>query len=196
MKKFISTFVLMVVIAGFPSESFALSCMDPAGMIENYVTEPSYVIVTATAGEMKEYVKEKAIANNPNASFNSGYTGQFLDITKAHKGTATDSQWVYFERNGTWNYLCVGEPPKPGTKSLYILNPGDGLFTLQSVAGVYEADSAIAKDIIKALSSSEEEPAVYEVSKADWMERLRDELKNMAFLIEVKLSEWKFWLAQ
>lgn len=196
MKKFIPWSIATVVLISFPAQSFALSCMDPQGMVENYVTEPSYVIVTATAGEIKEHVKDEVLADDPNAMYPSGYTGQFLEISEAHKGTSPDSQWVYFERNSTWNYLCVGGPAKAGTENLYIISTGDGLFEIPKVAGVYEANSPIAKDILKALAGSDEEPSVYEVSDADWTQRLKDELKDMAFIIRVKLSEWKFWMAQ
>lgn len=196
MKKNISFVALSLLVLSIPSQSYALSCMDPEGMVENYVTDPSYTIVTATTRETKEYIKEAAIADDPNAQYNSGYTGQFIEVKEAHKGVSPDSQWVYFHRDGTWNYLCVAQPPKAGTESLYIITTGNGLFDVARVAGVYEADSQIAKDVLKALEGGEEEPSVYEVSDADWVQRLTDELKDMAFIVRVKLEEWKFWVAK
>lgn len=190
--------VLLMIFLVAPHTSQALSCMDPEGMIGNYVSEPTYTIVTATPTLNKEHVKEKAVAGDPNGQYDSGYTAQLLTITKAHKGTAPDTQWVYFERNSTWNYLCVSGPAPLNKEQLYIIQQGSGLFDMPMVAGVYEADSKIAKDILKALADSEEdwgEPSVYETNKAYWLEQLKGQLKDMAFMIEVKLAEWKYWLA-
>ena len=110
-------------------------------------------------------------------------------------GTSPDSQWVYFHRDGTWNYLCAGEPAKIGTENIYVLSVPSNVFELTTVAAVYPVDSDMAKDLIKEIADTKElvEPQVYEVSKADWATRLHDELKDMGFLIKLKLSEWNFW---
>jgi hypothetical protein len=178
-----------------PSSSYALSCIDPDGMIEHIVSTPDYVVVTATPTENKEHIKEKAIKDDPNKSYDSGYTGQLLDISKAHMGTTPDSQWVYFRRDGTWNYLCAGAPAKVGTENIYVLSVPGNAFDLTTVVAVYPTDSEVAKDLLKEIADAKEivEPAVYEVSASDWMTRLHDELKDMAFLIKVKLAEWNFW---
>lgn len=190
--------ILLLFLSLLPQNAAALSCMDATGMIENYVSEESYVIFTATPTENKEHVKEKAINDDPNAQYDSGYTAQLLDISEAHKGSVPDTQWVYFERNGTWNYLCVGEPAPLQEEQLFIVRVANGLFELPIVAGVYESDSQIAKDIIEAFEESNQdfgEPTVYETNKNYWLEQLKDNLKEMAFLIEVRLKEWKHWLA-
>lgn len=187
----------LLAFAGAPQQSFALSCVDPEGMIEYIVSDPNSIVVTATVTEQAERVKEKAVKDDVNQMYDSGYTGQFLEISEAHMGTVPDKQWVYFHRDATWNYLCAGEPPKVGTESIYVLNFPASAFELQTVTAVYPVDSKLGKDLLEAIedADNEVEPTVYEVPKADWVTRLHDELKDMAFIIKVKLAEWNFWKA-
>lgn len=198
MKKVLILPVLaFVALLVAPTSSYALSCMDPDGMIKNYVEDPGYIIVTAKPTQNKEHVKEAAKKDDPNMSYDSGYTAQLLEVSKAHKGSSPDSQWVYFERNGTWNYLCAGEPAKVGTENVYIIHQKTGFFDVTGVAGVYPVDSDIAKKLLKELEEVDDEnmevPSVYETDKTYWLTQLHDELKEMAFLIKVKLAEWNFW---
>lgn len=193
--KYISVLAAFIVFISFPGASHALSCIDPEGMVKHYAEEPDYIVVTAKPTEQVEHVKEKATMEG---TYDSGYTAQFLDISKAHKGTIPEEQWVYFHRDWTWNYLCAGEPPKIGSENLYIINVSSNLFEPPTVVGVHPINSDIAKDTLEAIEDAEEivEPGTYEVSKADWVQRLHDELKDMAFLVRVKLAEWKFWSAK
>jgi hypothetical protein len=194
---FIVPVLAFIALLVAPTSSYALSCMDPEGMIKNYVEDSSYVIVTAKPTQNKEHVKEAAKKDDPNMSYDSGYTAQLLEISKAHKGSSPDTQWVYFERNGTWNYLCAGEPAKIGTENIYIIQQKSTMFDVSGVAGVYPVDSDIAKKLLKELASVDDEnmevPSVYETDKTYWLTQLHDELKDMAFLIKVKLAEWNFW---
>jgi hypothetical protein len=192
---FIVPVLAFVALFVAPSQSYALSCIDPDGMIEHIVSTPDYVVVTATPTENKEHVKEKATKDDPNQAYDSGYTGQFLKISEAHMGTTPKQQWVYFMRDGTWNYLCAGEPAKVGTENIYVLSVPSNVFDLTTVVAVYPTDSEVAKDLLKEIADAEEvvEPAVYDVPAKDWTTRLHDELKDMAFLIKLKLSEWNFW---
>lgn len=185
----------LLVLAGAPQQSFALSCIDLDGMIDYIVSNPDSVVVTAKVLEQKEHVQEAVKKDDPNGMYDSGYTGQFLEITDAHMGTAPDKQWVYFTRNSTWNYLCAGTPPKVGTESIYVIQVPASSFELQTVTAVYEIDSEIGKDLLEAIedADSEVEPSIYEVPKSDWVTRLHDELKDMAFIVKVKLSEWTFF---
>ena len=185
----------LLAFAGAPQQSFALSCIDPEGMIEYIVSNPDSIVVTAKAVEQKEHVKEAAKKDDPNAMYDSGYSAQFLEISEAHMGNVPDKQWVYFTRNGTWDYLCAGAPPKVGTESIYVLNFPASPFELQTVTAVYEADSKMGQELLEAIvdEDSEAEPSIYEVPKADWVTRLHDELKDMAFIIKVKISEWTFF---
>jgi hypothetical protein len=185
----------LLAFASAPQQSFALSCIDPEGMIEYIVSNPDSIVVTAKVVEQKEHVQEAAKKDDPNGMYDSGYTGQFLEVSKAHMGTASDQQWVYFTRNSTWNYLCAGNPPKVGTESIFVLNFPASPFELQTVTAVYEVDSELGKDLLEAIedADSEVEPTIYEVPKVDWVTRLQDELKDMAFIIKVKLSEWTFF---
>lgn len=198
MKKLIIVPALaFVALLVAPSQSYALSCIDPDGMVKHIVDNPDYVVVSATPTENKEHVKVKATKDDPNQAYDSGYTGQFLDVETAYMGTSPDKQWVYFHRDGTWNYLCAGAPAKVGTENIYVLDVPSNVFDLTTVVAVYPVDSETAKNLLKAIDGEKElvEPQVYEVSSKDWATRLHDELKDMAFLIKLKLSEWNFWKA-
>jgi hypothetical protein len=196
MKKiFVVGAFLLTVGVVMPAPAHALSCVDPEGMIDYVVKDPNSIVVTATVKEQAERVDQKAKKDDPNGMYDSGYTGQFLNIEKAHMGTVPDRQWVYFRRDATWNYLCAGEPPKVGSKNIYVLQMPQNVFELETVTAVYPVDSDMGKKLMKATedADSEVEPMVYEVPKADWLTRLHDELKDMAFIIKVKLAEWTYW---
>jgi hypothetical protein len=185
----------LMAFSTVPTESFALSCIDPEGMIEHIVSEPDYVVVTATPTEQVERVKEKATQEG---TYDCGYTGQLLNVSEAHMGASPESLWVYFHRDFTWNYLCAGEPPKIGTEHVYVINVSTNIFDPSTVVMTYEADSQMAEDLLEAIedADSEVEPSTYDVSVADWTQRLKDELKEMAFLVELKLAELKYWLTK
>ena len=197
-KIFLLPALALAAVVVFPGQSAALSCIDPEGMVEHIVSEPDYIVVTAVPTEQKEHVKDKANVEDPNMAYDSGYTGQFIEVKESHKGGTPDSQWVYFTRNGTWNYLCAGNPPALNTENVYVMGYSANVFEPQTIVATYPADSEIAKDLIEAIGEAEEvvEPTVYEVPKTDWVTRFTDELKEMAFIVKVKLSEWKFWLAK
>ena len=182
-----------------PTDSFALSCMESSGMFKNYTEESQYTVVTATPKENIEHVKEKAAKDDPNKMYDSGFTAQRIEVSVAHKGHAPDSQWVYFTRNATWNYLCVSGPAPIGEASVYVIHNEGGLFEMSNVAAVYPADSQLAKNLLKAVkkantdSENPETPEVFKADKTYWLQQLHDELKDMAFLLKVKLAEWNFW---
>lgn len=195
-------FIASVILAAFiipVTPASALSCIDPEGMIDYIVESDDFVVVTATPTEQMEHVKEAADATDPNRQYPSGYTAQLLDITDVHKGSAPDMMWTYFERNGTWNYLCAGAPAALNTEQVYVLNQNYDMFGVTNVVTVYDADSELADELMKAIedATTDEtpEPTSYETDKAYWLQNLMDQLKDMAFMIEVKLAEWKFWNA-
>ena len=187
--------VALTLFASAPTPSFALSCIDPEGMIEYIVSDPNSIVVTATPIKQEERVKEKAVKDDVNQMYDSGYTGQFLEISEAHMGTVPDKQWVYFHRDSTWNYLCAGAPPKVNSENIYVIQVPNSVFELQTVTAVYSVDSELGKDLLAAIDDAtlEVEPTIYEVPKSDWLTRLHDELKDMAFIIKVKLAEWHAW---
>ena len=197
-KVFILPVMALALLFAAPSQSYALSCIDPEGMIEYIVSNPDYLVVTAKPTQQAEHVKSKALKGDPNQMYDTGYSAQFLNISKAHMGTVPDRQWVYFLRDGTWNYLCAGAPPKIGSENIYVIDFSSNLFQPQTVVAVYPVDSVLAGDLLDAIADTEDlgEPTVYEVSKADWVTRLHDELKEMAFILKVKLAEWQFWKAK
>ncbi len=194
-KLFILPVFALALLLAAPSSSYALSCVDPEGMVKYIVSDPNSIVVTATPTEQAERVKEKATKDDPNQMYDSGYTGQFLEISKAHMGTVPDRQWVYFLRDGTWNYLCAGEPPKLNSENIYVIQVPNSVFEVDTVTAVYPVDSKIGKELLKAIdeANSEAEPMVYETDKTYWLTQLHDELKDMAFLIKMKLAEWNFW---
>ena len=185
----------MALLLAAPSQSYALSCIDPEGMVKYIVSDPNSVVVTATPTEQAERVKEKAVKDDVNQMYDSGYTGQFLEISEAHMGMVPDRQWVYFHRDGTWNYLCAGEPPKLNTENIYVIQVPNSMFELQTVTAAYPVDSKIGKELLKAIddANSDTEPMVYETDKTYWLTQLHDELKDMAFIIKIKLAEWQSW---
>ncbi len=197
MKKVMMLPVLaFVALVAFPSSSYALSCIDPEGAVKYFSEEADLLIVTAVPKENKEHIKVHANKMDPNAAFNEGYTAQYLQIKESHRGSVPDKLWAYFQRNGTWNYLCAGEPAKIGTENVYVLQQADNGFDVTGVAAVYPADSKLAKDLLKAVEDNNEDlgtPEVYKTDKTYWVTQLRDQLKDMAFMMKVKLSEWTFW---
>lgn len=197
MKKVIILPVLaLLALIAFPGNSYALSCIDPEGAAKYFSEDPDLLIVTATPKENKEHIKVHANKMDPNAAFNEGYTAQYLEVTEAHRGSVPDKMWAYFQRNGTWNYLCAGEPAKIGTENVYVLDQADSGFGVTGVAAVYPADSKLAKDLLKAVEVNNKDlgtPEVYKTDKTYWVTQLHDQLKDMAFMIKVKLAEWNFW---
>lgn len=172
-----------------PGETHALSCMSGEMMIEYYVNDDQYQIVTATPVAEEEYIKEVATEKWMQ---DSGYTGQMIEVTEAHKGYADSQQWVYYRTDATWGYLCAGEPPALNTEALYII---DSTNELPTVVNSYPVDSELAADILAALEASDDlgEPSINEVTAQNWRERIASDIRDLAFLIKVKFGEWKFW---
>ena len=195
-KVIILPMLAFVTLVAFPSDSYALSCIDPEGALEYFSEDTDLLIVTATPKENKEHIKIPANKSDPNAAFDEGYTSQYLEVSEAHRGSVPDTLWAYFERNGTWNYLCVGEPPKTGTENIYVLNQATSEFGFTTVAAVYPADSQQAEDLRKVVEGNNKDtgtPEVYETDKTYWITQLHDQLKEMPFMVRVQLSEWNFW---
>lgn len=185
---------IFVTSAVMPVTAQALSCLDPAGMIEYYVSQDDYQVFTATAGQIVEHVSEKASTDgDPNRQFDSGYSAQYVAVSEAYKGYISDKQWVYHQRDSTWNYLCAGGPVEAGTEMLYVVSQRGGLFDLPQVVNSYAVDSPLATDIVAALSEAGQEGGVSGVSKEDWKNRLRTQMQEMIFIIGIKLSEWQWW---
>ncbi len=131
--------------------------------------------------------------------YDSGFTGQFIEVQEAHKGTSPDRDWVYFRRDTTWNYLCAGVPPALDTERLYVISLSDSVFEPQTVVHTYAIDSALATNLLSALAADREqaenatEPSVYTVENSDWIERVKSQLAELAVMVRIKLAEWHFW---
>jgi hypothetical protein len=187
--------LVLGVLVTFPTSSQALSCMDTTEMIPLYGSDAQYSIVTATPTRTTEHIKEAPRTDDPNAQFPSGFTAQKVTVEKVHKGSSQSARVVYFERNGTWDYLCVSKPPAVGTKSVYVLTQPASEFDVVRVAAVYPSDSKFGMDIIKAAEGNTEmpDPELYKTDAAYWVTQLRDQLKETAFMVKVKLAEWNMW---
>lgn len=183
-----------------PSPAAALSCMDPAMMSDMIATNDEYVVVTATPTALQEHIREAAVADDPNRQYPSGYTAQLLTVSAVHKGAAADTQWAYFSRNGTWNYLCAGAPPALNKEYVYVLHESYDQFGFTTVVVTHERTSDSAKALLKSIADATTadtgEPTRIETDNAYWVDYLYTQLKEMAFIIEVKLREWRWWLAR
>ncbi len=187
--KFLITIPLLALML-VPSATQALSCMPQSDMIEYYVSDDSYMIVTATPMAEKEYRIEES-TDFPGQY--GGYSSQLLSVTEAHKGSAPDSMWAYYEVNHTWGYLCVGNPPDLNTENMYVIRSTGQFFELPMVIAVFPADSEVAESVLEALEEVEAEGATYEVSNTDWVNRMIDDLKRMAEVVKIKLAELMYW---
>lgn len=189
MKQYITGILIalfIVVGSSIPAPAAALSCMDPAGMLDMYTDEPEYLIFTATAGEAMEHVRRAAVEGDPNRQFSDGYTGQAVTASKAHKGGVSENFYVYHSKNATWGYMCSSGPVTKGEEALFITRQQEGPFGLMTVVNTYPADSDLARDIIRAVS---EEGSNANIGVE--MKDLRDEIMEMIFLVRIKLAEWR-----
>lgn len=196
----LGTLVLAAFFVIQPSPAAALSCMDPAMMSGMIAENGEYVVVTATPTALQEHIREATVANDPNRQYPEGYTAQLLSVATVHKGVAADTQWVYFSRNGTWNYLCAGTPPTLNKEYVYVLHESQDQFGFTTVVATHERDSESAKALLKSIADATTEdtpePTRVETNKAYWVDQLYTQLKEMAFIIEVKLREFRWWLAR
>lgn len=193
MKKVLS--VLLMTAFLVPVTSQALSCVDLASMIEQYVSEPSYTVFTGVAGEMVEHVRQAADATgqDPNRSYNDGYTAQYVSVTEVHKGSVPDELWVYHQQNGVWGYMCSGGPADAGVEALYVIRAEGGTFSLPEVVNVYALDTPTSREIITRFSAAGGESGVYEVTPQTKRETLAREIRSLVFLVRIKLAEWRWW---
>ena len=77
MKKItISALFVLMGTFGVTQPASALSCLDPDGMINMFVDESEYLIVTATPTKQAEYVKSGPDTTDPNMMYPEGYTAQ------------------------------------------------------------------------------------------------------------------------
>lgn len=187
--------VLFGVVAA-PAQTEALSCVDPASMMENYVDSSDYVIFTGVAGETIEHVKQAASTDgDPNRQFNEGYVGQHVTVTTAYKGQISGDLWVYHQQNSTWGYMCANGPADAGTETVYIIIPAQGAFGLVEVMNSYPADSDWGKDLIAALEAADDNGPAYInfTTGENWRQDLTNQIREMIYLIRIKLTEWRWW---
>jgi hypothetical protein len=194
--KYSAYLLLFSIIGGIsaPATSYALSCMDPASSIENHATNAQYTIVTATAGEVTEYVQNKATDEQPFMN-DGGYTGQYISVSESHKGGMDSQAYVYFQKNMSWGYMCTNQPPKAGVASIYVLAKDNSPFGLTRVVQVYSLDSLYANDLLAALELDGATGEVFERTAASWQAGLAATLREMVFFIRLKLNEWRMWKA-
>lgn len=181
-------FAFVIGLAPVPAQ--ALSCLDPRGMIENFATEPTYTIFTANPGKTVEHTKETA--SEPFMQ-DSGYTGQYVEVSEVHKGMMDSKAWVYFQKDSTWGYLCTNQPPKTGEVSVYIINNDNSATSLPQVVNVFSLNDEIAMELLEKLANDNEEGYLNEQTPQTIKQRVADSLRELIFIARIKLAEWRFW---
>ncbi len=180
-----------------PAPASALSCMDPAGMIDMYVEGGTFSVFTAVAGETTSFVQQAATDGDPNRQFDAGYVGQVVEVNAVHKGWLSDKFWVYHQQDPTWGYLCSSGPVEEGERAVFIVSNPSGQFDLTTVVNTYPTDSELATNLLAALAESDEqETNLFAHSAESRLSDLRHSIKEMIFLIRIKFAEWNFWKSQ
>ncbi len=192
---FSAVFVIAAIIF-IPTQTQALSCVDPASMLEYYQNEPQYTIFTAVAGETKEFDKPGSAEEFEFAVGASGYTGQYVEVSTVYKGSIQDSLWVYHQKDSTWGYLCASGPVTEGEATLFIVNEDTSTLGLTTVVNSYPIESDLAKDVIEAVDTGTDESISYTFTADNWKQELAREIKEAIFVIRIKFAEWRFWNAQ
>lgn len=184
---------LLVSFFVTPPQVDALSCMDPASMLEYYQNESQYTIFTAVAGETKEFDKPGSAEEFEFAVGANGYTGQYVEVSTVHKGSIQDSLWVYHQKDATWGYLCASGPVTEGESALFIVNQDNSTLGLTTVVNSYPVDSSLAQDIIETVDTGTDESIAFPSTAANWKQDLAREIKEAIFVIRIKFTEWRFW---
>jgi len=185
--------VLLLLSVITPSISHALSCVDPQSMLEYYVEDQSYVVFSGVASETVEHIKQSATDDDPNRQFNEGYTAQLVEVNEVYKGTVASDLWLYHQQNSTWGYVCSSGPVKMGEEMLFIISDQGGYFELPTVVNTYSMDSDIALQIEAALTVENNDPQLYELDPTSEKQSLSTQIREMIFLIRIKLAEWRSW---
>ena len=175
-----------------PNASQALSCIDPASSLEQYLSSDS-VIFTATAGEVTEFISKSADESH-SRMYDSGYTGQVVEVREVHKGNVNSSQWVYFLKDENWGYLCTNQPPEAGTENVYIVSSANANFDLPTVVQVFAVDSEYAEDLLANIKPGQ--GYLNKQTAATWREQLGRNLRQMVFILRIKLHEWRYWASE
>lgn len=191
----------MLISVAAPQSATALSCLDAASSVELFANNADYIVVTATAGETTEHDQtidendEDSLFGQMNVQAN-GYTGQYIAVSESHQNGMDSQAKVYYQKDSTWGYLCTSNPPAAGTDNVYVLARDNAPFGLTTVVQVYAADTEFATQLLAELEANEATGEVYERTANSWRESLYNDLKQMAFYIKLKLSEWQFWANQ
>jgi hypothetical protein len=126
----------LITLFALPSPAAALSCLNPAEMIERYATENIYTVALIEAGAIETEGAEH---------------DQSVTIKTLYKGELSETDTVTFTFDETWNYLCAGGPVTEGTQALYILNE-------KQVVQVFTVDSELAQSVIAAIDTPQIQP--------------------------------------
>jgi hypothetical protein len=154
----------LVTLPTLPHQAAALSCLNPAEMIEQYATGDTYTVALVQAGAVETV----------------GDTHDQVITTKTlYKGALATTDTVAFSFNETWDYLCVGGPAKDGAQALYVLQD-------KQVVQVFTINSEFGQNLLAAITTPEVQPTEVsgeQVQKQNLMERIVLLLKQIISLL-------------
>jgi hypothetical protein len=154
----------LITLVALPAPAAALSCLNPAEMIERYATEEAYTVALIEAGAIEKKGEEH---------------DQTITTKTLYKGALNTTDTVTFAFDETWNYLCTGGPATEGTEALYVLNE-------KQVVQVFASDSELAQSLTATIGTPEVQPTavtVEEAAKKNLMEQIVGLLKQLISLL-------------
>jgi hypothetical protein len=135
----------LIAVLALPQQAAALSCLNPAEMIERYANQDSYTVAIVTAGAVETM----------------GDTHDQSITTKTlYKGELDTIDTVTFSFDETWNYLCTGGPATEGTEAVYVLSD-------KQVAHVFALDSQLAQTLLGTIDTPEIQPTPVTLEEAE-----------------------------
>jgi len=150
-------------ILTLPHPAAALSCLNPAEMIEQYATEDSYTVALITAGTIET---------------NGDEHDQIITTNTVYKGELAATDTVSFAFNETWNYLCAGEPAAEGTQAMYVLSG-------TQVVQVFTPDSELAQDLQAAIGTPTVPPATMTSKEAQRQSLMKQVIQLLQQIISL-----------
>ena len=165
-----SLLLILVTIIALPHPAAALSCMNPAELLEQYATQDDYNVALITGGAIETVGDE----HNQTITTNTLYKGEL--------GT-TDT--VSFAFNETWNYLCSGGPAAEGAAAVYVLSD-------QQVIQVFAPDSELAQDLLALIAPPTTQPTEVTLEDAEretLMRQIIVLLQRVVSLLSARVAE-------
>lgn len=162
--------LVIITLLALPSSASALSCLNPAEMLEKYATDESYTVALIEAGATETEGDQH---------------NQVITTKEVYKGKLAPTDTVNFTFHETWNYLCSGGPAEEGTQSMYIIRD-------QQVVQSFAADSELGQNLIQLITESEQSPVTVskeEMEKKSLMQQIVSLLKQIISLFSGDIDE-------